>query len=348
MKINFAALKDRKSRIHIGVDIFMLFLILINLGLIIFEWHFQFEFFQGILESISPSFFAYYRDQVHPNFLLYDLIFVTIYLTELGISWIVAVHRKTYERWYSYPLVHWYDVLGCIPIGSFRWLRILRIVSLLIRMHRLKMIDITDTYLYKKGYKFYRLVMEEISDRVVIRIINGIEEEIKHDSPVTTQMVSEILEPHQETIARWISHRIKQAVEHNYNLHKDDMKKYIEESIGSAVRNNKEIKRVGAIPIVGKQITASLEHGVSNITYEAINGIVTGLTTEESQKVIKEAIHTMLESIVMREPDPELSRMVKDIFVRALDLVKQQVKVKKWKQIGTEAAVEIDNKPALT
>lgn len=341
MSINYSTLKKRKHLAGLWVDVFMLLLIIVNLAFIIFDWHFQFAFFQRFLQNISPSFYTYYRDVVHPNFLLYDLFFVSIYIIELMASWIVAIKRKTYERWYFYPLIHWYDVLGCIPVGTFRWLRILRVVSILIRLNKLDMIDLTNTYVYRKGNKLYRIIMEEISDRVVIKILNGIEDEIKQDSPTTTRMVSEILKPHQETIARWLSHRIKKTVEQNYNQYKDDLKSYIEESIGEAVKQNREIKKISAIPIFGKKVADGLEHGVSNITYEAINGLVSGLTSEANEKVIKDAIHGALESVTMGEEDPELSQMMKDIVIRAIELVKEQVAVKQWKQIDANTKLAL-------
>src|SRR5690606_42147929 len=51
------------------------------------------------------------------------LLFVSVYLTEFSIRWLVAIARRTHERWFYFPFVHWYDLLGCIPVGSFRWLQ---------------------------------------------------------------------------------------------------------------------------------------------------------------------------------------------------------------------------------
>jgi len=336
LKINFSAMQARRDIIGFWVDVFMMFLIVINLAFIIFDFHFEFAFFRRFLENLSPAFYAYYRDAVHPNFILYDSFFVTIYLLELGVSWVAAIKRKTYDRWFFYPIFHWYDVLGCIPVGTFRWLRILRIFSIMIRLHKMKAIDLRETYFYKEGLRVYKIIMEEISDKVVIKILNGIESEIKRDNPVTTRMVSEILKPHQETLARWISHRIRHVAEHNYNIYRTDLKGYIEESISQAVKQNKEIKKIGTIPIVGKQIITGLEEGVSNITFEAINGLVQGLSSEENTKVIEDAINAMFESLLVEEEDKELNRVIKEIFIRAIGLVKEQVKVKRWREEGDD------------
>ncbi len=338
LKFNLSTLKEKRDILSFGVDIFMLVLIVINLAFIIFDWHFGFAFFQRFPDRVSPSFSAFYRDSIHPNFILYDLFFVALYVLELIISWTLAVKRKTYDRWYFYPLVNWYDVLGCVPVGTFRWLRILRIFFILICLHKVHVIDLTETYFYQEGKKLYGIGMEEVSDRVVIKILKGIQDEIKQDSPVTSRMVSEALKPHQETLARWLSHRIKRIAEHNYDMYKDDLKIYIESSISDAMKQNKEIRKIALIPIFGKQITASLKQGVSNITYEAINGLLKGIAAEENAKVIEDAINAMFESMLVQEEDKELNHAIKDIFIRAIEMVKEQVLVKRWKQDGIQTA----------
>ncbi len=89
------------------------------------------------------------------------------------IRWAVAIARGTYHRWFFYPFVHWYDLLGCIPVGSFRWLRILRVVSLMFRLQKMGVVDFRDTYIGRSVIKYYRILVEEVSDRVVINVLEG-------------------------------------------------------------------------------------------------------------------------------------------------------------------------------
>lgn len=132
---------------------------------------------------MTPGFHAFYRDTIHSNFLFYDLCFVAVYLTEFVIRWIVAIARGTYHRWFFYPFAHWYDLLGCIPVGSFRWLRILRVVGLLMRLQRMGIIDLSQTWLGQTILKYYNIVVEEISDRVVINVLSGAQREIGVAAP---------------------------------------------------------------------------------------------------------------------------------------------------------------------
>jgi hypothetical protein len=155
------------------VDIVMMLIIIINLLFIIFDWTFGFAFFQHFISNLSPRFFSYYRDVVHPDFLLYDINFVIVFVAELAVRWIIAWRRKTYTRWYFYPLVHWYDVLGCIPIGAFRWLRLLRVFAIVTRLHKMGIIDLRQTLFFKQGYRIWEIFLEEVTDRVFINLLEA-------------------------------------------------------------------------------------------------------------------------------------------------------------------------------
>src|SRR5699024_6365167 len=127
----------------------MMVLLLVNLSLIIFDWLFLTSFVKEFLFTHANSFYHYYNENIHKNFLTIDLFFVAIFLTELLIRWGIAIRGHAYHRWFFYPFVHWYDTLGCIPIASFRFFRILRIVSIGYRLQRLSIIDLRKTYLFR-------------------------------------------------------------------------------------------------------------------------------------------------------------------------------------------------------
>jgi len=332
LKIKLRNLKKRRETRGLIVDLLMVLLVMANLAFIIFDWHFGFAFFRRLVELLSPRFFAFYSEQVHPDFLLYDGMFVTIFITELLARWAIAIVRKTYDKWFFYPFAHWYDVLGCIPLGTFRWLRILRLVSMSIRLQKLGVADFTDTYPYKKAMEFVKIITEEISDRVVVRILSGIQREIRQDNPVTSRMITEIIKPHQETLTEWLSHRIKRVTEHNYALYKEDIQNYVDGVIREAVKQNKEVRDLAAIPLIGGQIRAALEHSVSDVTFQVVNGMVRDLSSDRNNKFIEELTSIIFESMLLQDENKELNRVAKEVLTSALDIVKEQVERKQWKQ----------------
>ena len=130
-------LSSRDAKI-ILVDLFMMAVLIANLVLILFDLIFTSAWVQALISKYLPQFYQFYLTEVHQDFFAIDIWFVGIFLLELIIRWIIAIRQKTYFRWFFYPFIHWYDVLGCIPVGSFRFLRVLRIVSIVVRLQKLK------------------------------------------------------------------------------------------------------------------------------------------------------------------------------------------------------------------
>ncbi|GIV32914.1 MAG: hypothetical protein KatS3mg031_0449 [Chitinophagales bacterium] len=330
-QINWSKIRESHAVGSFLIDLTMIILVILNLLFIVFDWHFQFGFFKNLIAALSPAFYQFYSQQVHPNFLLYDGIFVAIFLTELFIRWALAVKRKTYDKWFFYPFVRWYDVLGCIPLGTFRWLRILRIVSMMIRLHKMGVINLTNTFIYRELQKIIQILTEEISDRVVIHVLNGVQREIKQDNPIVTRMITEVIRPHQDVLTLWIAHRVKKATEQNYALYHEDIRNYIRSLVEKAVENNQEVKNIAAIPVIGRQIRQALKTSVSDITFTVIHGMVQDLSGNHNNKFIDEATSIIFDTVLVKEEDPELNRVAKDIFLRAIELVKEQIALKLWK-----------------
>ena len=184
MSVKIKEVITRKEGKYLFVDLVMMGLLLINLSLILFDFLFASDLFKGIFREYTPNFYTFYDQHIHQDFLRIDLIFVSIFLIELLIRWAIAVKNHKYHRWFFYPFVHWYDVLGCLPIGSFRFLRILRVIGLTIRLHKLGFVNLTNTYLYQKAIKYLNLLTEEVSDRVVLHVLTGVQNQIEEGTPL--------------------------------------------------------------------------------------------------------------------------------------------------------------------
>src|SRR5690606_1072132 len=153
---------------------------------------------------------------IHENFIFYDLIFVSIFLAEFVLRWGYAIKASIYDRWYFYPFIHWYDLVGCIPVGSLRFLRILRVISIIYRLHQYKIIDVTQTRLYRFFNFYYEAFMEELSDRIVLKVLSGVLEEVRRGSPLFERIQQDILYPRLDMLSAWISDRVAVAAQAGY------------------------------------------------------------------------------------------------------------------------------------
>lgn len=323
-------LNKREVKIII-VDLLMMAILTINLLLIIFDFIFSSMMVQDFFHTYVPAFYNWYDSNIHHNFFVIDLYFVAIYIVELIIRWIIAIKRQTYYRWFFYPFARWYDVLGCIPIGSFRALRILRVISILVRLQRLEIIDITRTYIFKKLAKYRDIAIEEVSDRVVVNILEGMQEEVRSGGKVTDDIVERVVRPQKEALVEWLSHRIQIVSEHNYADYREEIRQYVDQRIKQAVDENKEIQTIHQIPVVGSALSGTLESAISDIVFNVINGSMADLASSKNKMLVDELTDIVFEALLLQEEDSKLNDIVVHTIVESLEIVKDQVKIKQWK-----------------
>ncbi|MES2621851.1 MAG: hypothetical protein V4615_13460 [Bacteroidota bacterium] len=322
--------KTTGEKLLFWVDLAMMVLIIFNLIFIIFDWSFTHQVFRNFLSQVFPPFYEYYATQIHPNFLRYDIYFVAIFVAELLIRWAVALKNKTYGAWFLYPVVHWYDVLGCIPLGVFRWLRLLRIFSISMRLHRLGIINLRETYLWRKVDQVYQIFLEEITDRVLVSFLDGIKREIIKESTSDSNIIADVVKPHRDSLSKWIAQRIQTVTETNYEAFRDDLKDQIETTVRDGFASSKGMKRVESIPLVGKQIFNSLEDTISDITFELIESSAKNVSSEKNTRLMEEGIKSIFDSILSEKKNDEVNEIVKDICVQTIDRVKADIQTKSW------------------
>lgn len=330
--------KKANSKINfyvaIVIDIVMMILLLVNLSLIVFDWIFTVSFVSNFLQQYTPDFYSFYYHQIHLNFTAIDLIFVSAFLAEFILSWVLAIIQKEYYKWFFYPFIHWYDLLGCIPVGSLRFLRILRIFSILIRLQNLKIVDLTKSYLFVTLKKYYNIVVEEVSDRVVVNILEGVQEEIDEGGPVVDEIINNVIRPRQDVLVEWISRRLEYAMENDVIIKKDELDEYVKELISESLAKNQELKSLRQMPLMGKIVTDTIENAIADIINNIIEKAIADLASYKNRELIKDTMDVVLNSIEYKDKDTRLNEIFKHISIEAIDVIKKQVEIQKWKLKG--------------
>jgi len=173
LKIDMQKLRTADSSHLFWMDLTMLLLVALNLMYLFFGFLFQFDVISASINYILPKFYVWYNENVFPHIFLYDLIFVGIYIAELLFRWIRSIYRKKYDKWWFYPFVHWYDVIMCIPIiDGFNLFGIVRVFGLVYRLQRLGVFDLTKTFVFKKSALVSEVLVEEVADRVIAKMIS--------------------------------------------------------------------------------------------------------------------------------------------------------------------------------
>ena len=330
LKINRENLKTSHQLIWFIIDFLMLGLLIINLAFIIFDSIYNFTGVQNLLAENAPVIKELYHP-IHENFLFYDLIFVSIFLTEFVVRWGYAIKAKVYDRWYFYPFIHWYDIIGCIPVGSFRFLRILRVISIIYRLHQYKVIDVTQTRAFQFFNFYYEAFMEELSDRIVIKVLTGAQDEIRRGSPLFERIQNDILYPRREMLSDWVSQRVAEAAREGYIPNRGALRSYLETRVDNALKQNLELSRLKYLPVVGPTIQETLEEAVGDIVANVIHQILEDLASASNHAFIEDIVNVFLPSPDNEDENGEHNEALINLIVEVLDAVKSQVKVKHWR-----------------
>lgn len=329
--INRENLKKSHQLVWFIIDFIMLGLLILNLGLIIFDAIYSFAGVQQLLAERLPAFQSAYHP-IHENFIFYDLIFVSIFLTEFVVRWAYAINAGLYSRWYFYPFIHWYDLIGCIPVGSFRFLRVLRVISIVYRLHKYGVIDFTQTRVYQFFDFYYDAFMEELSDRIVIKILTGMQDEIRRGSPLFERIQHDILYPRRAMIADWISQRVAEATQEGYVPRRGALRSYLEDRVDQALKQNVELSRLRYLPVVGPTIQETLEEAVGDIVASVIHQLLDDLGSTRNHGFIEDIVNAFLPERHVTQGEPATNEALMNLINEVLEAVKKQVHVKHWRE----------------
>jgi hypothetical protein len=312
-------------------DVLMVSLAILNIGLIIFDFTFSYNLGSAFFYNIAPKLAAWYEHNIHDQFILIDLAFVTFFLLEFLVRWTISIYQKEYYRWFFFPFARWYDLLGLIPIGSFRFLRILRVISIVIRLEKMNFLNLRESSFYPFFKKYSDIVVEEVSDRVVINVLDGVQKEVNAGSDLTKELVSKVIRPNHERIANYSVQRIQLLTQQILLNHQEDIKAYLFEKVNAAVEMNTEMKMIKRVPGLGGIVRKQLDSAIADITYKVISGILEDVAVGEDV-FTKELEGISMNFINTLESDEELEEIVKTISNQSINMIKRQMERQNWKE----------------
>ena len=325
LKFSYAKLKASHEGPWLMVDLFMLGLLFINLLWLLFDSLYATQAFRTALSNLNPDIVAGYAS-VHENFTLYDLAFVGIFLSEFCARWAVSVVRKTHMRWYFFPFIHWYDLVGCIPLGGARMFRFLRIFSIFYRLQKYQIIDLRNTAVYRFIMFYYDVFVEELSDRIVVKVLSDAQKDIAAGSPLIEDISQQVIATRLPILTQWLSSvmvHIGESIEHND--HGESVRSHVHKSVGKAVRDNSQVSILKLLPVLGNTIEKTLEQSVTDIVTQSIINLLKDITPEKIDDFVEHGLGRF------SSEDHMLDQEVLLIVNECLELVKHHVSQQRWK-----------------
>ena len=307
------------------IDGGMIVILLFNLVWMVIDWSFSFPPLHAFIRMHLPRLYQCY-EPVHLQYWSYDLIFSGIYLLEFFLRWCLAIVWKEYHRWFFYPAIHVYDFLGSLP-GIFHWLRLFRIIAFSARLQKLVRID---HYLFRKFNKYRDVLMEEISDRVVVNVLKDMQQELQAGTPILKRIVQEVIRPKRQVLTELLVEKLRLVARDMNDIFEKDLQIYIEGCIRKALTSSEDIRLLEKIPGAGKLISRRVEHMAADIAFHTVDKIFKDLHLPENDRIIHELAGKIIDG-VLAEAKGDFSGSMAEIINDTLEIVKEQVAEKQWK-----------------
>ncbi|WP_425317046.1 ion transporter [Stutzerimonas chloritidismutans] len=317
----------RRDQLHAAWEAFIVLLVCINLSLILFDSLFALQPVSAVLADLVPELHARYQQSVHANFQYIDLGFVAIFVLDVLLGWTVALFERRYARWYYYPFAHWYDVLGCIPLAGLRWLRVLRVGTLLIRLQRLGLIDMRGWAIYCLFSRYYYLLIEELSDRVMVRLFGRLQQEIGASDDLSRRLLQEVVRPRKQRLLNDISRRLQDMLETGYRDNRGAIEGYVSQLIHQALQNNPEMHNLRRLPL-GNRLASTLDDALSDIAARLLQGAVEGMRGPQFQALAGNLADEFFDAWVYQDENTDLA--LEELLVDVIEVLKQQVLDRRW------------------
>ncbi|GGX99408.1 hypothetical protein GCM10007160_28840 [Litchfieldella qijiaojingensis] len=317
-----------RERAHLVWDLLIIALVIANLALLLFDSLFLLPPLNAAFQAMAPYLHDTYDRYVHANFVAIDLAFVAVFILDVLLGWAVAIAERRYHRWFFYPFVYWYDVLGCIPVGGFRLLRILRVVSLLHRLQRLGLIDVRRWWLYAVYAKYYDILLEELSDRIALRLLSNAQDQIRASESLPQRLADDVIMPRKQQLIHEVTRRLEDMAGTAYAHNRADLMRYVSALVGRTLAESREIQRLKRLPL-GSQLANALDSSLSDIACRLVHEAAEGLRSPEFSALLERLADSGFDAWL--HVDPHTDQITEQVLLDMLEMLKEQIAVKQWR-----------------
>ncbi len=267
------------------------------------------------------------------HFWLIDLPFLVIFTIEFYTGWFLAVRRKTYAKWFLYPILNWYDLLGIIPLRQFRLFRLIRIGSIYVRLRRSELTSVGDDFITRTGTYIYNIIAEEISDIVALRILSETAEEVRDGRH--KQIIRDTVEPHRDALANELTVRTRDVLA-NADL-RQQARGFLDANLERAVESAQALRR---LPLPDRVVRPLVIY-IGQAVFDSIaDTMAATLESEEGREALQSILAQTVDGLVDGLTDGELERIAREISLAVIEEISAAVSVRKWAQPDEAARLE--------
>lgn len=325
--------RPQPNRLKLAYDIVMLIAISIDLLFISIDAILMSNFSSHVAGWLAISDgLSWYQTSLHDPLRTMGGFFTIFLIIELLIRWVIAIKDKVYYRWFFFPFVHWYEVLGCFP--QLRALRLFRAVIIGRRLHQLGYQVLPQPWINR--IKFYiDVLLEELSDRVILTTIYNFRQQLT-DSDAHKSLVKSTIERNRDQIEAMLLSLLRQELVPTLQklTDKSEGGQLIANEVGNAIQdglaNTPELRRyLRLIPIAGSLIESQLQHIGHNIGENVVYSLNERLLKAEHIDALMVNIAHSIVNIDIN--NSALEALFASIINDSLSEFEAQIKIQQWK-----------------
>ncbi len=321
------------NRLKLSYDLMMLVAISIDLFVISVDAILMSDFINNVAHWLTLSdALSWYQNTLHNPLRIVGGFFTLFLILELLARWGFAIKAQIYYRWFFFPFVHWYEVLGCFP--QLRALRLFRAVVIGRRLHQLGYQVLPQLWI--KRIKFYiDLLLEELSDRVILTTISNYRQQLT-DPEMQKSLIESIIERNRGDIEVVLLAVLrKELVPQLQKLSgKSEGATLIASEVGNAIQdglaNTPELRRyLRLIPIAGSLIESQLQHIGQSVGENVVYSLNDRLLDPKLLDTLMVAVAHGIAQIDTN--NTALEHLIANIITDSLTEFEAQIKVQQWK-----------------
>ena len=319
-------------KVALAYDVLMMALIIFNLFCLTSDAVFMSEYGHWFFNALHLSeLLNFYREHLHPWVVLTEGWFTLFLIVELSIRWLIAIVFKHHARWWFFPFVHWYEIVSILPM--FRFLRLGRAFAIAYNLHCHGYRVVPQSW-YLRGQFYYRLVMEELTSRIVLTIIHA----IKHDLRTSTthkKMIEALINHHRDMLALAVADVLQETLGKELEAHRHLIAQNVGQVVNKAIEDTPELSQMlRLIPLVGGRIEQQIQSIGQRLGENISQGLIEPFTQKNNARdnATYQLIAEKISQIAI-ENNPHIEQLVESAVFESLDALREQVKIKQWQQL---------------
>jgi hypothetical protein len=282
-------------------------------------------FNQRLEPLLAVNYFRPYNLNGHfvDHFWKIDLPFLILFWLEFMTRWFLAVRRRTYARWYFFPIFYWYDMLSLIPVLALRPLRLLRVISIYMRLRQSGLSRVGRDVLSRGVAYISGIITEEVSDRVAVRILSEFGEEIEDGTHI--RIARATVEPRRAEIEEILVAQIRAILTNEETIER--LRQLLELNLENAIEESESLRSLPLPHVVVKPVVRAIGEVILNTTLETLTATI---DSPEGQEAVQAVAASVLEDLFSGPVLQQIETIAKEISLQVIGQMKDVVMVRKW------------------